>query len=103
MCTAISFKTENHYFGRNLDLEYGYEEAVVVTPRNYALQFRKENEPESHYAMIGVATVVDGYPLYYDAVNEKGLAVAGLRFPQNAVYHTYIALPIHCNGQSHPS
>lgn len=86
MCTAISFKTGNHYFGRNLDLEYGYEEAVVVTPRNYALQFRKENEPESHYAMIGVATVVNGYPLYYDGTNEHGLSIAGLNFPGNAVY-----------------
>ena len=39
--------------------------------------------------MMGVAFVKDGYPLFYDAVNEKGLAVAGLRFPQNAVYHTF--------------
>ncbi|MDD5921761.1 MAG: choloylglycine hydrolase, partial [Eubacteriales bacterium] len=40
----------------------------------------------SHYAMIGMATVMNGYPLYYDAVNEKGLAIAGLNFEGNAHY-----------------
>ena len=40
----------------------------------------------SHYAMIGVAHVAEGYPLYYDAVNEKGLAMAGLNFVGNAYY-----------------
>ena len=36
--------------------------------------------------MIGVAHVAEGYPLYYDAVNEKGLAMAGLNFVGNAYY-----------------
>ena len=36
--------------------------------------------------MIGMATIVDGYPLYYDATNEKGLSMAGLNFPDNAYY-----------------
>ena len=35
MCTAITYKTRDHYFGRTLDLEYTYEEQVTVTPRNY--------------------------------------------------------------------
>ena len=34
-----------------------------------------------------MATVVDDIPLYYEAANEKGLAMAGLNFPGNAVYH----------------
>ena len=33
-----------------------------------------------------MAYVQDGYPLFYDAVNEKGLGMAGLNFPQTAVY-----------------
>lgn len=37
--------------------------------------------------MIGMATVVDGYPLYYDATNECGLSMAGLSFPGNAIYY----------------
>lgn len=86
MCTAISYKTKDHYFGRNLDLEYSYEETVTITPRNYPFVFRKEKEMTTHYAMIGMAYVQENYPLYYDATNEKGLSIAGLSFPGNARY-----------------
>ena len=86
MCTAISFKADNHYFGRNLDLEFCYNEKVTITPRNYTFKFRKTDAINSHYAIIGVATVEDNYPLYYDATNEKGLSIAGLNFPENAFY-----------------
>ena len=41
---------------------------------------------DHHYAMIGMAYVVDEYPLYYDATNEKGVSIAGLRFAGNAHY-----------------
>ena len=86
MCTAVSRKAGCHYFGRNLDLEYSYQEAVTVTPRNYPFPFRMLPPMEHHYAMIGVATVEQGYPLYYDAINEKGLCIAGLNFPGLAHY-----------------
>ena len=86
MCTAISYKTKNHYFGRNLDLEYSYHETVTITPRNYPFVFRRAGELRTHYAMIGMAYVQDGYPLYYDATNEKGLSMAGLLFAGNAYY-----------------
>jgi len=33
-----------------------------------------------------MATLVDGYPLYFDGTNEKGLSMAGLNFPENADY-----------------
>jgi choloylglycine hydrolase len=36
--------------------------------------------------MIGMAAVHDNYPLYFEATNEKGLSMAGLNFPKNAVY-----------------
>lgn len=86
MCTVATYTTKDHYFGRNLDLEFSYNETVTVTPRNYPFQFRKVKALESHYAMIGMAFVVDNYPLYYDATNEKGLSMAGLNFPENADY-----------------
>ncbi|MBQ9761592.1 MAG: choloylglycine hydrolase [Oscillospiraceae bacterium] len=81
MCTAIC---QGRYFGRNLDLEYGYQESVTVTPRNSPFRFRKMPPMDTHYAMIGMATVVDNCPLYYEATNEKGLSMAGLNFPRNA-------------------
>ncbi len=89
MCTAISYKTKDHYFGRNLDYEYSYEETITVTPRNFPFTFRKVNALPSHYAMIGMAYVVGNQPLYYEATNEKGLSMAGLNFPGNAVYKPY--------------
>lgn len=86
MCTAVSYNSGGHYFGRNLDLDYSYSESVAVTPRNYPFIFRKAGAKSSHYAMIGMAFVIGGYPLYYDATNEKGLSMAGLNFPGNADY-----------------
>ena len=41
---------------------------------------------DAQYAMIGMAHVADVYPLYYDAVNEAGLGMAGLNFVGNAQY-----------------
>ncbi len=86
MCTAVTYKTTDHYFGRNLDLEHSYHETVAITPRNYPLIFRKQDAMPQHYAMIGMATVSSGYPLYYEATNEYGLSAAALNFPGNAVY-----------------
>lgn len=89
MCTAVTYRTKSHYFGRNLDLEYSYNETVMVTPRNYPFHFRELPVMENHYAMIGMAYISEGYPLYYDATNEKGLSIAGLNFPGNADYKPY--------------
>ena len=86
MCTAISYYSKDHYFGRNLDLEFSYHESVTVVPRNYPFKFRKVNAIDNHFAMIGMAFVVSDYPLFYDAINEKGLGMAGLNFPENAHY-----------------
>ncbi len=86
MCTAISCRLGGHYFGRNLDLERGYGECVVVTPRNFPLAFRFVAGPSQRYAMIGTAAVVDNYPLYFEATNEMGLSMAALNFPESAAY-----------------
>ena len=36
---------------------------------------------KSKYAIIGMASVIDDYPAFADAMNEKGLGCAGLNFP----------------------
>ena len=87
MCTAITFQTNSHYFGRNLDLEYHYNEAVTIMPRNCPLPMRCEASPDSHYAIIGMATIDGQYPLFYEGTNEWGLSIASLNFPGNAIYH----------------
>lgn len=86
MCTSIAMITQDFYFGRTMDLEYEFNQRIVVTPRNYPIAFRKAGMLKRHYAIIGMATIVNGYPLYADAVNEKGLCIAGLNFPDNAYY-----------------
>ncbi len=86
MCTAISICNHDHYFGRNLDLHCSYGEEVCIMPRKYPVKWRKLGTSCEHYAIIGMATVIDNEPLYYDAANEHGLAMAGLNFPENAYY-----------------
>ena len=86
MCTAVTYQTRDFYFGRTLDLERSYGEEVTFTPRNYPLDFRNVGTLERHYAIIGMARVEKGNPLYFDGVNEKGLAMAGLNFVGYARY-----------------
>lgn len=89
MCTAATYKTKDFYMGRTLDYEFSYGDEITITPRNYPFHFRHMGERSTHYAMIGMAHVADEYPLYYDAVNEKGLGMAGLNFVGNAVYQSF--------------
>lgn len=86
MCTCIDFKTKAHYFGRNLDLEYRFGEKAVITPRGYKFSLRNGEPFCTKYAMIGIGSSENGYPLYADAANEKGLALAALNFPGNAKF-----------------
>lgn len=86
MCTAATYKTRDFYFGRTLDYEFSYGDEIVFTPRAFPFDFRHTARRDTHYAILGMAHVADGYPLYYDAMNEKGLCAAGLNFVGNAVY-----------------
>ena len=86
MCTAATYNSKDFYMGRTLDYEFSYGEEITITPRNYPFEFRYAGRVENHYAIIGMAHVAGGYPLYYDAVNEKGLGMAGLNFVGNAFY-----------------
>lgn len=90
MCTSIFYKTKNSYFGRTLDYEFSYGEKITITPRNYPFKFRYLKENNNHYAIIGMAHIENNYPLYYEAMNEKGLAIAGLNFVNNAKYNEVI-------------
>lgn len=86
MCTAVTYKTKNFYFGRTLDYDFSYSECVTVMPRNFPCKFRYA-ENAGRYAVIGMAYILGGYPLFYDAANECGLCMAGLNFTGFAKYH----------------
>ena len=90
MCTAATYKTKDSYFGRTLDYEFSYGEQIVIVPRNYAYHFINKGNISSHYALIGMAHVHDNYPLYYEAINEKGVGIAGLNFVGNALYNDIV-------------
>ena len=86
MCTAITYQTRDFYFGRTLDYDISFSEEVTLTPRDFPLPFRHRDTINSHYAILGMAHVVQDYPLYFDAMNEKGLCMAGLNFVGYASY-----------------
>ncbi len=86
MCTSIAMKNGDFFFGRNMDWDREFGEHIVITPRNYPFRFRKAGNLPRHYALLGMAAVAEQYPLYADAVNEKGLCMAGLNFQGNAYY-----------------
>lgn len=85
MCTGISTRGINHYFGRSLDVSVDFPFKIIVTPRNYSFSFIPK-EPKNNYALIGMGIIEDDYPLYFDAINEEGVAMAGLNFPGYAYY-----------------
>lgn len=87
MCTAINDISKYHLFGRTLDLETSFTEQVVISPRSFPFSFIHEGILEKHFAIIGVAHVVHGTPLYFDGMNEHGLCAAALRLPELTVYH----------------
>lgn len=64
MCTCITYKNGDFYFGRNMDLEYSFGECVVLTPRDFPFQFKYADFLPRHYAMIGMAAWQEAFPLY---------------------------------------
>ena len=88
MCTGIRFSDGegNLYLARNLDWTAGYGERVVVTPTGFLPQSPFGAVPSIRHAVIGMGIVAEGTPLYFDAGNDAGLAVAGLNFPGYAQY-----------------
>lgn len=86
MCTAMTYRTKDFYFGRTLDYDISYGETVAVMPRRFPISLRHMEKMGEHYAMIGAAHIEGDIPLFYDAANEKGLCMAGLNFVGNADY-----------------
>lgn len=87
MCTTFAYKqNSNVYFGRNMDIDIGFGEKIVITPRNREYIYKNGMSISGDYAYFGVASVIDGVGLYAEAMNEKGLYVAGLNYPNNAFY-----------------
>ena len=70
MCTSIAMNWGGGYFGRNMDVEYSFGEQIAVTPRRYPLRFWRQPAQEAHLALVGMAHMAGGRPLYAEAANE---------------------------------
>ena len=89
MCTCIFLKTKQIFFGRNMDIDYDLNEKILIVPRNYQIIFKKNKPINNHYAFIGMGTIIDNYPFFFDATNEHGLSMALLNFKGNAKYYNF--------------
>ena len=89
MCTGLALETKDglHLFGRNMDIEYSFNQSIIFIPRDFKC-VNKSNKKEltTKYAVLGMGTIFDDYPTFADGMNEKGLGCAGLNFP---VYVSY--------------
>ncbi|MBQ8393111.1 MAG: linear amide C-N hydrolase [Clostridia bacterium] len=86
MCTTVAKNGDGLIFGRNMDIEEGFGERLILVPRAYPISYKMCKGSNHHFAFMGIGTVIDGYPLFAEAVNEFGLCVAGLNFVGNACY-----------------
>lgn len=93
MCTCVAYYNGGSLLGRNLDVDTDYGEKIIITPRAHAFISAQGSKIGSGAAIIGIGTLIDGYPMYFDAVNEHGLAMAALNFVGNAKYKKSTGAP----------
>ena len=89
MCTGLTLKTKDgyHLFGRSMDIEYSFNQAVHLVPRNFEyINVVTNTKEKTKFAMLGMGISIDNHPLLAEAFNEKGLGCAGLNFPGYAHY-----------------
>ena len=106
MCTSIAFNGASGalYFGRNLDWESGFGEVPVFAPRNWSCTWAFNGElanntaapaqetqdastrSDAPHAVLGIEIAAQDTPLYFDCMNEAGLAMGGLLFAGFAQY-----------------
>ena len=91
MCTSLKLKYKERYvFGRNLDLEYHFNEGVIALNGSYLMKYKFLKEENANKKIIGIGSLIDDYPLFAEAMNSDGLCIAGLNYPGNAYYHENI-------------
>ena len=89
MCTAITLKSkdQHHFLARNYDFVKGAELRVALAPRRFSyLNKLTNNSIPSKYAVLGMSVSSDGYFIFADGVNEKGLTCAILELPSQNIW-----------------
>ncbi len=89
MCTALSISSKegNYYFGRNMDLAYTFNQSVIMIPKSFEFKDIVTGDTIiNNRAILGMGTIIDNHPTLADAINENGLAAAGLNFQGYAYF-----------------
>lgn len=86
MCTVMAYHACDTVVGRNLDLEASLGETLMLLPRRAPFSYRRAKTSETAYAVMGMACKPHTQPLFFDALNEKGVYMAALNFPLWASY-----------------
>lgn len=89
MCTAITLQDSNNnaYFGRTMDFSYKLNPSLFYCPRNFLLaNSLSSNKIRNKYAFMGIGQQIPKF-IFTEGVNEKGLAIAALYFPNFATYN----------------
>lgn len=87
MCTSISYQTKTgvHFLARTMDFGFALEGQPIVMPRNHEWQSDLGHPVTSRYGYVGTGRKFGSY-LFADGVNEKGVAIAELYFPDEVQY-----------------
>ncbi len=100
MCTSMTLPLPDgtQLFGRTLDWHEHFDERILRIPQGFSYDRGGLAEDGAsarigRYAILGMGTEQEGYPLLADGMNERGLCMAGLRFAASAHYMPVTATP----------
>ncbi|MBV7392289.1 choloylglycine hydrolase family protein [Enterococcus sp. ALS3] len=87
MCTSLTLQADsgNNFLARTMDFGFSLNGKPTVIPRNYKWQSVFSKDQKTKYGCVGTGRKIDEYVLA-DGVNEKGLAIAELYYPNEASY-----------------
>lgn len=90
MCTAMSLisKKNEVFFGRTMDFSFELDPQIYIVPKNYEWQSMVSSvRIKNKYQFIGTGQNIENI-VFADGMNEMGLGVATLYFPEYAFYDT---------------
>ena len=85
MCTSLTFHSSHMFLARTMDYAYDLKSEPIAIPRNYRIPCMAQDYVETKYGFMGTGGEHTGLEVS-DGVNERGLAIAQLYYPNEAVY-----------------
>lgn len=60
MCTFFTYKKDDFFVGRNMDIEYSFGERVFISPRKYPWKWKMQKKSLSSEKLIFLRNNGDG-------------------------------------------